>query len=58
MQPAASSTLDPVLQDVKILAKQLLAASCSPVSEIPASQGVYLIYERVPRQSTSAKRRT
>jgi hypothetical protein len=46
MQPAASMTLDAVLRDVKILVENLIEASRSPVSEIPTTQGVYLIYDK------------
>jgi len=45
MQPAATTQLDAVLREVKALVERLLAASRSLVSQIPASQGVYLIYD-------------
>lgn len=45
MRQAASKALDAVLQEVKTLIEQLLAAPRSPVSNIPQRQGAYLIYD-------------
>lgn len=46
MQQTASTTLDAVLREVKVLVEQLLAASHSPIPTIPERQGAYLIYDK------------
>jgi hypothetical protein len=46
MQPATSTRIDAVLQEVKTLIEQLLAAPRSPISNIPERQGAYLIYDK------------
>jgi AraC-like DNA-binding protein len=43
---APNQDIDAVLQEVKTLIEQLLAAPPSPSSDIPTSQGVYLIYDK------------
>src|SRR6266852_3207109 len=46
MQQAASTRIDAVLQEVKTLIEQLLAAPRSPISNIPERQGAYFIYDK------------
>jgi hypothetical protein len=45
VQPTDQS-LQSVLDEVKSLTEQLLAAPCSELSHIPTSQGVYAIYDK------------
>ena len=44
MKSATLTTLASVLADAKHLVEKLLTASCSPISKIPKTQGVYVIY--------------
>jgi hypothetical protein len=45
MQQGASTTLDAVLDNMKSLVGQLLAAPRVAISDIPERPGVYLIYD-------------
>jgi hypothetical protein len=45
MQQAASTALNSVLAETKSLVEQLLKARCSAISDIPKSQGAYVIYD-------------
>ena len=46
MHEATRIELSPVLEEAASLIEQLLAAPRSPISDIPTSQGAYLIYDR------------
>lgn len=53
LRPSPSNSVEPadqslqsVLGEVKSLTEQLLGASCSNLSQIPTSQGVYAIYDK------------
>ena len=57
MQHADPIALSSVLAEAKLLVEQLLAAPRCATSDIPTSQGAYLIYDKDDKSSTSVRAR-